>query len=257
MTKKQDDWQAILDHLDLTFENGVSSTFDSVDIKYATGDREPRLVCSMDSRSSVPPVLKNDDLFVLPVRNGVYRLVQGKGYEELPFIDGAPTSWNNKIAFDLVTRHGGEGEDPHLLHAYNTGLLSNFLGIDELYQTTAGRRYSTAFKFRVGDSKTISVDGVQFQVDGLFEGENDIVIVEAKAGSRDDFITRQLYYPYRHYATEHDKTVRTVFYIYDESAGVHFLWEYSFDDPHDYTSLFVERSGKYRIDDPQSNLSEF
>jgi hypothetical protein len=107
----------------------------------------------------------------------------------------------------------------------------------------------------VGSSRPIPVNSVQFQVDGLFESKDEIVIVEAKAGTRDDFIIRQLYYPYRHYAAEHDKTIRTVFYIYDEGTGVNYLWEYSFDDPQDYTSLTVERSEKYRINNPQQDLS--
>jgi hypothetical protein len=257
MTKKQEDWKAILSHLDPTFDEGVSPKFDSADIKEATGGREPRLVCSMDSRSAVPPVLEESGLFVLPVRNGVYRLVKGRGYEKLPPIDGPAHRWEDSIGFDLVTRYQGRGEDPALLHAYNTGLLSDFLDVDDLYQTTAGRRYSTDFEFRVGPSREIAVDSVQFQVDGLFESKDDIVIVEAKAGVRDDFIVRQLYYPYRHYAAEHNKTVRPVFYVYDEKAGVHSIWEYDFEEPKDYTSLTVERRGKFRIGGGQRDISEF
>lgn len=257
MTKKQEDWQAILNHCDLEIVDGVSPEFDSQDIKEATGGREPRLVCSMDSRESVPPVLENRNLFVLPVRNGVYRLVEGKGYEELPLVEGASRTWNHDIGFNLVTRCGGSGEDPHLLHTYNTGLLSSFLGIEELYQTTTGRRYSTEFEFCVGSSRRISVDGVQFQVDALFEGESDIVIVEAKAGKRNDFIIRQLFYPYCHYATMHDKTVRTVFYVYDEDTSVHRLWEFTFDDPQNLSSLTRRRSRKFRIDAIQRDISEY
>lgn len=257
MTKKQEDWEAILSTNDLPLEDRVSPVFSSDDIKKATGGREPRLVCSMDSRKSVPEILRKQGLFVLPVQNGKYRLVKGKGYQHLPAIERPPKKWKHQIGFELTTRHGGSGEDPHLLHAYNTGLLSKFTDIDELYQTTAGRRYSTEFEFCVGDSRPLRVNSVQFQVDGLFEGPDDIVVVEAKAGSRDDFITRQLYYPYRHYRKEANKSIRTIFFIYDEDEETYSLWEYGFSDPYDYASIELQEAQRFRITPTEHRLDEF
>lgn len=257
MAKNQKAWKAILAEYDFDLDQHVSPPVTADQIKQATGGEEPRIVCSMDSRSSLPNVLRERGLFVLPVRNGKYRLVEGKGYEDLPPIDGAPEAWSHDIGFDLVTRHGGSGEDPYLLHAYNTGLLSDFTGVDKLYQTTAGRRRSTRFEFTVGPSRRLTVDGVQFQVDGLFEGSDDIVILEAKVGTRDDFLIRQLYYPYRHYKKETDKTVRTIFFVYDESAEIYNFWEYRFKDPSDYASIELQRAEKFQISPTHHTLNEY
>jgi hypothetical protein len=257
MTKKQEAWTAILAEYGLELDRYVSPPVTADQIKQATDGEEPRIVCSMDSRASVPDVLRERGLFVLSVRNGEYRLVEGKGYEDLPPIDDAPEPWSHEIGFDLVTRHGGSGEDPYLLHAYNTGLLSDFTGIDSLYQTTAGRRYSTRFEFTVGPSRSLTVDGVQFQVDGLFEGPDDIVVVEAKAGARDDFIIRQLYYPYRHYKEQTDKNIRTIFFVHDETNGIYNFWEYRFNDPSDYASIELQQAEKFQISPTHHTLNEY
>lgn len=256
MGLKQDAWKAILSSYDLTLSQRVSPEVTAQEIKDATGGREPRLVCSMDSRHSVPEVLQQRGLFVLPVRNGVYRLVEGKGYEELPSIDGSPETWAHSLWFNFATREGS-GEDPHLLYTYNTGLLSEFTGVDSLYQTSVGRRRSTRFEFKVGPSRPLTVEGVQFQVDGLFESSDEIIVVEAKVGAREDFLIRQLYYPYRHYDEETTKGVRTVFFVYDEDSDIYNFWDYHFNDPYDYASVELQGARKFRISPTEPDLDEY
>ena len=45
--------------------------------------------------------------------------------------------------------------------------------------------------------KNIIVDSAQIEIDAAYEGEEFLSIFEAKMNISDDFIIRQLYYPYR------------------------------------------------------------
>ncbi len=86
-------------------------------------------------------------------------------------------------------------------NAYNTGLLSDFVEGEKLYQTIRGRERSKPFAFRLTDNDPlIEVKGVQIEVDAGYEGERDVILIEAKIGTRKSFNIRQLYYPYRHFS---------------------------------------------------------
>jgi len=257
---KKTAWEDILDEHALSLNQGVSPPLTSQEIKAATDGEEPRTVCYMDSRESVPDSLHQDDLFVLPIENGVYKLVEGKGFADLPKIETSIERWEHEIPFEFDT-NDGSGEDQYLQYAFNTGLIDEFTDSDNLYSTSSGRRHSNRFRFNVGRSQPITAEGVQFQVDGLYEGPDQIIIVEAKVNRggerRRDFLIRQLYYPYRHYNALSEKTVRTVFMVYNQNADLYQFWEYSFDSETDYASISLETSQRYRIQSQQSRLSQF
>lgn len=255
MTLKEQAWSKIREQKDIEWENGVSSKISSSDIKEITGE-EPRLVSSMDSRDKVPEALAKDDLFVLPVNNGEYKLVEGKGYHNLEPMEDEPIVHESSIPFELATTTG-ESEDRYVKHAFNTGLISRFTGINQLFQGISSRKYSDEFSFHVGENGPITASSVQFQVDGLFEGEDSVVIMEAKADARDNFLIRQLYYPYRHYGDNINKKMKSIFFLYDKEEDTYNFWEYSFRDPNDYSSIQLERSQSYRIEKTDVDVEEY
>lgn len=255
MTVRDEAWTALLDALDIRIDRKVSNEITAQDIKDVTG-REPRIVCSMDSHDKLAAPLQDRGMFVLPVRNGVYRLVQGLGYHDLEAPSGDVEEHHSTIPFEFVTTTGA-AEDRYLQYAYNTGLLSEFTGYDDIYQTSVGRKFSNAFRFRVGDSRPLDVEGVQFQVDGLFEGHEAVLIVEAKADQRESFIVRQLYYPYRHYDGDADKDIRTFFFLHDDDNDRYKFWEYVFRDPEDYASIQLRQAKEYVVRRREPDLQEF
>lgn len=255
MALKQDAWSKILQNKELSFENGVSSPITAREIKRLSGE-EPRLVSSMDSRNKLPPILKEKGFFVLPVKNGVYKLVKGDGFHDLEPIDGSPAVHESTLPFELATATG-QGEDRFVRYSYNTGLLSRFTGINKLFQSSSARKYSNEFTFYVGDSGPITAQSVQFQVDGLFEGNNSIVALEAKADERNNFLVRQLYYPYRFYREGTGKAVRCLFFLYDGNHETYNFWEYSFSNPQDYSSIELENAASYRIKRTKADLDDY
>lgn len=81
----------------------------------------------------------------------------------------------------------------------------------------------------------MAVDGAQIEIDATYEGDGCVAVSEAKMDLAEDFIVRQLYYPFRHLsAMGLSKRVRTVFLTY--SGGVFDLAEYGFENPMDYNS---------------------
>ena len=67
--------------------------------------------------------------------------------------------------------------------------------------TIMGRMGTKAFNYHIdqtgGAPYPISVQKAQCEIDGGFEGGTTLALVEAKNKITDDFLIRQLYYPYR------------------------------------------------------------
>ena len=92
---------------------------------------------------------------------------------------------------------------------------------------------------------------MQTEVDAGYEGRDQIVLVEAKNRRVTNFIIRQLYYPYRQWLAETSKSVKLLFF---EGRKDHLaIWEHVFDDLHDYNSIRLKRTGKYRISEGHSD----
>ena len=94
----------------------------------------------------------------------------------------------------------------------------------------------------------IHVDGVQIEVDLGLEGEDCIVLLEAKARDMKDFIIRQLYYPYRRFTDlSVDKKVIPVFFTYEADKRIYNFWVYEFTNLTDYNSLRLLKTMSYHI----------
>ena len=103
--------------------------------------REPRLMMKFDHSELLPPKLKNHGAFILPLRNGLYAILQGQGYHR-PEPCPAALDFSRQTAFRLGTTQTGLSEMQHLDEAYNSGLLAHFLAEPVLYPTIRGRKRS-------------------------------------------------------------------------------------------------------------------
>lgn len=218
------------------------------DLKRVTG-REPRLLTKFDTPSELPRVFRVAGYTILPVKNGEYVIFPGSVFASLPRPD-ARTFFRPRLPFPLTTIGRGTGESEYLDHAYTTGLLAEVTGCATLFQTIRGRERSGAFSFSAGTPpRTIAVDGVQIEVDAGYEGERDVILVEAKVGARDVFNVRQLYYPFRHFSRVTDKRVRPFFFTYDLALGTYTFYEVAFTEPasfHSYTVVAASRFALFR-----------
>ena len=139
-------------------------------------------------------------LFILPVRNGGYAIVKGEGYIDVPPVNAPLQDYFSDFPFELETTRVGNSEMQHLDYAYALSLIRHFVEDDSLVLTIRGRKYTPEFDFVVGEFD-IHVRSVQTEVDAGFEGESQVVLVEAKGGNATNTIIRQLYYPFRQWQT--------------------------------------------------------
>ena len=211
-------------------------------------EKEARILCKHDSRGARPRVFQERGLFILPVRNGHYVIVKGEGYVDVPPITSPLQEYRSDFPFELETTRVGNSEMQYLDRAYALSLIRHFTGDDSLVLTIRGRKYTPQFNFVVGEFQ-IAVQGVQTEVDGGYEGANQVALIEAKSGNAANNIIRQLYYPFRQWQSYTEKPVSTLFFQRTGGADgdEYHLWHFGFDDRNDYNSIRLLQSGRYRI----------
>jgi hypothetical protein len=81
-----------------------------------------------------------------------------------------------------------------------------------------------------------------------------LALFEAKRDLAEDFLVRQLYYPFRLWQGKITKIVKPVFLVY--SNGIYRLYEYAFEDVLDYGSLRLVKRKNYSIEDTFIDLGD-
>ncbi|MDP1759884.1 MAG: hypothetical protein Q8L01_00180 [Candidatus Woesebacteria bacterium] len=209
-----------------------------------TSEKEVRILCKMDTRESVPEIMKKSGLILLPVKNKFYVIVKGEGYVDIPDIKGDAEIYNTKLDFDLDTTKIGNSEMQHLDFAYASSLIRTFMEDPSLVLTIRGRKYTPEFTYKVGNN-TVETKGVQTEVDAGYEGKNKVVLIEAKNSSTKNTIIRQLYYPYRQWSEHTKKKVFLLFF--EKRVDEYLIWQYEFTDKNSYDSIKLVKSKKYKI----------
>ena len=100
----------------------------------------------------------------------------------------------------------------------------------------------------------LNVKNSQVEIDGGYEGLNALTIIEAKNSISDDFLIRQLYYPYRLWQKKMHKPVKPIFLMY--SNGIFRLNEYVFEDPTNYNSIKLVKQKNYSIEPEDITLDD-
>ena len=140
---------------------------------------------------------------------------------------------------------GVESEGVFLEYANSCGLLHELSGEDNLVQAFRGRRMTPKFTFDVNTSR-IDVNGVQIEVDALFESSKQILLFEAKIGIPSSFSIRQIYYPYRTlYGSK--KPIRNFILCFKPEQRIYLFWEYEFDPYDNFESIRLIRCIQYQI----------
>ena len=210
--------------------------------------REPRLMTKFDHKVNLPTIFAANNLSILPITRGDYIISSFSAYKEFdePSTDvqkiSIPAHIQSLMPQFLVS------EAIALNCANACGILNDFLEDDELVPTVSGRMSSGGFRFDIDTAfgpKCITVNNSQIEIDAAYEGIHYLSLFEAKRDLSDDFLIRQLYYPFRVWSGRVTKTVKPVFLIF--SNGVFNLYQYQFDNPQNYNSLHLVKQKNYVI----------
>ncbi len=217
------------------------------DKQIPAGSKEIRKQCGMNNREARPEIFVQKGLFLLPYTNRSRMIFKGEGYLDIPKLDNSSIiEFEITPEFKLEASSVGNSEMQHLDYAFAVGIVQDFVGIKNLYLTIRGRKYAT-FNYRVLGTEIVA-RGVQTEVDAGYEGEDEIVLFEAKNSNVTNEIIRQLFFPKRKWEEDTTKKIRTFFSQYnDEEKSISF-YEYGFKEKLEYTSLELIKTAKYKLD---------
>jgi uncharacterized protein DUF6997/uncharacterized protein DUF6996 len=260
LSKSKNDvaWEAlfasngILDHIDA---DGV------FEISAATINklREARLMTKFDHTIQLPQIFKQNDLTIQPNTRGTYLIGRFASYqklltneetdiEEVPFPDGLET----------INPQDLYSESSALLCCYNAGIMERLLG-ESVSLTVLGRMSTGRFAYFINDIRSgkpfeIKVENSQCEIDSGFEGQSVFAIVEAKNESVDDFLVRQLYYPFRLWQRKTRKEVVPVFLSY--SNDVFSFYMFRFATQANYNSIELVEHKRFQIGTSEIELQD-
>ena len=213
-----------------------------------TAEKEVRILCKQDTRADRPKVFRDNNLFILTKHNGVYYIVKGEGYVDIPDITTPIQNYNSKLDFKLESSKVGDSEMQYLDFAYANSLIRTFMQDPTLVLTIRGRKYTPKFSFNVGHQQLTS-ESVQTEVDAGYEGRDSIVLIEAKNSNATDTIIRQLYFPFRQWQLNTTKKVYPLFFErrFIDGETIFYIWQYEFANISDYNSIRLVKSARFRI----------
>lgn len=210
--------------------------------------REPRLMTKFDHKVNLPAIFTENNLSILPITRGDYIISSFSAYKEFEEINAniqrvcIPAYIQSLMPQFLVS------ESIALNCANACGILNDFLEDDELVPTVSGRMRSGVFGFNINTAigqKYVVVNNSQIEIDAAYEGIHYFSLFEAKRDLSEDFLVRQLYYPFRAWNSRVTKEIKPVFLIF--SNGVFNLYQYQFEDPLNYNSLRLVKQKNYAI----------
>lgn len=221
--------------------------------------REPRLMAKFDHRINLPQVFAQNGLAILPVSRGDYVISHFKAYQPFEKLDRTVTHVSLPGNLQSLDANSVPSEAIAINCALASGILSDFLEEESLCATVSGRMGSGRFDFKIQNSRAgtpveVSVNNSQIEIDAAFEGNHSLALVEAKRDLAEDFLVRQLYYPFRVWSGRVTKKVRPVFLVY--SNGIFSLFEYEFQSPECYNSLALVKHKNYAIEDTAIDLAD-
>ena len=223
--------------------------------------REPRLMTKFDHAVNLPQPFRDNHLTILPMTRGSYLISHFDAYHPLEELHGPIHIFSLPEHIQSLDSSCITSEAIALNCAVASGVIGDFLGEEDgdLFSTVSGRMGSSEFSFYIRDTKggsdhRIQVNNAQIEIDAAYEGLSCLALVEAKMDLSNDFLIRQLYYPFRVWESRVTKPVRPVFLIY--SNGIFHLYEYSFTVKDEYNSLKLVRQRDYSVEDVSISASD-
>lgn len=240
-------WRALFDRYNIFDEIQRTGQF-VISAAQIREFREPRLMTKFDHTVNLPDIFAENRLAILPITRGDYVISSFCAYKEFepPVAEVQRVSVPNHIQSLMPQFLVSEAIALNCANACS--ILNDFLEDDLLVSTVSGRMGSGNFGFDIETGfgmAHIDVSNAQIEIDAAYEGVNYLSLFEAKRDLSDDFLIRQLYYPFRVWGSRVTKPVKPIFLVF--SNGIFNLYQYQFEDPQNYNSLRLVKQKNYMI----------
>ena len=253
-------WQLLFEKYNILEEINNNGYF-KITAKQINEYREARLMTKFDNSANLPELFKDNKLAILPITSNSYMIAKFQTYqkkkktEDEEIIKINFPEYIQSLDYNNIT-----SEALAINCAYITQILENFLDEEALVPTINGKMGSGNFEFKINKNEgkneyvNVTVQNSRIEIDGGFEGVNSLALIEAKNVISDDFMVRQLYYPYRLWKSKINKPVRPIYMVY--SNGIFNVYEYKFENDEDYSSIKLVKSKKYSIEDTDIEIAD-
>lgn len=225
--------------------------------------QEARLAVKFDYSDARPELFVKNNLSILPITRGDYYISHINAYHNFESATSDITYLRPPEHIRSLDVISINSESKALNMAYISGILADFLEDERLLPTVSGRMSSESFVFYANvvseavtdEDSAVTVENSQIEIDAAFEGVKSLALMEAKRDLTDNFLIRQLYYPFRTWQQKMaEKPVRPVFLIYSNS--IFYLYEYRFNDLQHYNSLELVKHKRYCLEDTHISVED-
>lgn len=253
-------WQLLFEKYNILEEINNNGYF-KITAKQINEYREARLMTKFDNSANLPELFKDNKLAILPITSNSYMIAKFQTYQEFEKTEDEEIIKINFPEYIQSLDYNNITSEALAINcAYITQILENFLDEEALVPTINGKMGSGNFEFKINKNEgkneyvNVTVQNSRIEIDGGFEGVNSLALIEAKNVISDDFMVRQLYYPYRLWKSKINKPVRPIYMVY--SNGIFNVYEYKFENDEDYSSIKLVKSKKYSIEDTDIEIAD-
>lgn len=229
----------------------------SISSKEINNFRESRLMTKFDHKSQLPKLFADNNFSILPTSRGSYVIGTFDTFYKFNTDEIEVSKIEFPTFLESLNYKDITSEATAINCAFVTKILHHFTDEVELFPTVSGRMSSSTFDFKINSPDglfKVNVGNAQVEIDGGYEGDNSLCLIEAKNYISDDFLVRQLYYPYKLWENKIKKNVRPIFLTY--TNGIFHLREYAFVDVNHYNSLVLVKQKKYAVQEGGFNIEK-
>ncbi|EKT3958465.1 hypothetical protein NTJ28_002480 [Flavobacterium psychrophilum] len=256
MSKSKNDiaWEKIFEKYNI-IDNVLNNGHSIISSTNINEFREARLMTKFDHKSQLPKLFADNNLSILPTSRGGYVIGTFETFSDFNIDDVAVTPIEFPTFLESLDYRDITSEATAINCAFVSKILHDFTEEDSLLPTVSGRMSSSSFNFSINSGTglfNVNVGNSQIEIDGGYEGDNSLNLIEAKNYISDDFLVRQLYYPFKLWSGKIHKQVRPIFLTY--TNGIFHLREYAFTNINHYNSLILVKHKKYVVQDGAINI---
>ncbi|MGB3191943.1 MAG: translation elongation factor [Limnoraphis sp.] len=255
LTKNDIAWEKIFEQYNILENISERGSFE-IDAVTINQFRESRLMAKFDHQVNLPQIFQKNSLSILPLSRSRYVIGHFNTYYQVQYhseIEPIPVTFPSYIeSLDYETL---SSESLAINCAFHADMIADILDveIDEVFHTVSGRMSTGSFNFSINSLSSnspylLEVNNSQCEIDAGFETKEYFLIVEAKMYGVEDFLIRQLYYPYRLWSSKVHKKVLVALMTFSNSTNQFSFFLYDFENLSDYNSIRLIQQKNYIID---------
>lgn len=193
--KFQSAWNKLFEELSILQEIQDNWFFDlsANQIKEVSG-REPRLMTKIDFRQNLPKIMDDNDLSILAIKNGLYRIAKTDPFIDIPKLQNREEIISIPLWYISIDPFDITSESMAMDIAKISGMMDKVFWEESELTIRWRLRKWAQFDFLLQDT-TYTIDGVQIEVDWWYEWATKLNLIEAKIWSSSNISIRQIIYP--------------------------------------------------------------